>query len=75
MTSASTGRARTVVGAVAVAAATVLIRFPWLGHDTAKTVDPLTGHASGPYAAWQVAGCLLSLAVVLVVADLRRGRR
>jgi len=33
-------------------------------------VDPATGIASGPYEAWQVVGCVLTLLVASVVAGL-----
>lgn len=40
----------------------------WLGWDTQYRTDPVTGDVSGPYEAWQVAGCALSLLVVAVLA-------
>jgi len=33
----------------------------WLGWDQQYQRDPLTGQASGPYQAWQVIGCALTL--------------
>jgi len=67
---ASTSVARSLIGPVVVAVATVVAFFGWLGRDTTRTVDPLTGHESGPWSAGQVAGCLLTLLVVLVAAVL-----
>lgn len=40
----------------------------WMGWDTTYQVDPETGAASGPYAAWQVIGCALTLIVAGVLA-------
>ncbi len=34
----------------------------WLGWDQEYQRDPLNGQASGPYEAWQVIGCALTLA-------------
>lgn len=50
--------------AAAIAGATVAAWWLWLGWDTTYQTDPDTGVASGPYTAWQVAGCVLSLAVI-----------
>ncbi|MBB2925436.1 hypothetical protein [Cellulomonas cellasea] len=47
--------------------------FAWLGNDTTYQVDPATGVASGPYEAWQVLGCVLSLAVAVVLGTVRLG--
>jgi hypothetical protein len=44
----------------------------WLGWDQTYQRDPVTGVASGPYEPWQVVGCVLSLALVAVVAGLVR---
>jgi hypothetical protein len=53
-----------------LAAVTVGIWYGWLGWDTGYQVDS-AGHQSGPYEAWQVAGCVLSLAVVGALASMR----
>ncbi|HEY1135240.1 MAG TPA: hypothetical protein VGE77_11765 [Nocardioides sp.] len=45
--------------------------WAWLGWDDEYQVDPVTDVASGPYEAWQVAGCVVTLLVVGVVAALR----
>jgi hypothetical protein len=45
----------------------------WLGWDQAYDVDPRTGTSSGPYEAWQVVGCVLTLVVVAAVAGARDG--
>ena len=47
--------------------------FAWLAWDTTYQVDPVTGVASGPYEAWQVLGCVLSLAAVVVLGSLKLG--
>ncbi|MCA2214856.1 hypothetical protein [Jidongwangia harbinensis] len=63
-------RGRPVLGAVALAGVTVLVWWGWLGGDTTKELDPVTGNETGPYSAMQVAGCVLTLSAVLVVAVL-----
>ncbi|MBG0568696.1 hypothetical protein [Actinoplanes aureus] len=61
-----------VVGVVAVAGLSLLAWFAWLGWDQEYHVDPSTGVASGPYEVWQVAGCALSLLVLLLGALMLR---
>jgi hypothetical protein len=63
---------RALSGLLALAAATVLSWWAWLGRDTTKTLDPETGNYSGPYTTAQVAGVVLTLAALLVVAVLLR---
>jgi hypothetical protein len=58
---------RSLAGAVALAAATVLTWYLWLGRDTEYQVDA-NGVESGPYTTAQVAGCLLTLVALLVAA-------
>ncbi|MFE9692830.1 hypothetical protein [Micromonospora sp. NPDC005806] len=58
---------RTLLGGLILAAATVGAWFAWLGWESGYTVDPETGATSGPYAVWQVAGCVLTLAVIAVL--------
>ncbi|MFJ8582522.1 hypothetical protein [Micromonospora sp. NPDC093277] len=55
---------RALFGAPLLAAATVAAWWAWLGWETGYTVDPETGATSGPYAPWQVAGAVLSLALL-----------
>jgi hypothetical protein len=55
-----------------LAVATVLTWYAWLGHETGYRVDPVTGNYSGPYSTGQVAGCVLTLLVLLVAAVLLR---
>ncbi|MFU8853051.1 hypothetical protein ACNAW0_18990 [Micromonospora sp. SL1-18] len=55
---------RTLLGGLLLAAATVGTWLAWLSWNTGYRVDPETGARSGPYAVWQVAGCVLTLAVV-----------
>jgi hypothetical protein len=62
---------RSLVGAVVLAGATVFTWWAWLGRDTEYQIDA-NGVASGPYTAGQVAGCVLTLAVLLVAAVLLR---
>ena len=57
-----------VFGALGVAALAVALWVAWLGWDSEYQVDPVTGTATGPYEAWQVIGCGLSLLVLLVGA-------
>ncbi len=42
----------------------------WLAWDDTYQVDQATGVTSGPYEAWQVVGCVLSLMVLAVSAYL-----
>ena len=60
----TTTRTRTLLGGLILAVATVGTWWAWLGWDTGYTVDPETGATSGPYAPWQVVGCVLTLAVL-----------
>jgi len=69
---ASTRVARSLIGLVLVAVATVGTYFAFLGRDTTMNVDPVTGVASGPWTTAQVAGCLGTLLVVLMAAVLLR---
>ncbi|SCE87103.1 hypothetical protein GA0074695_1762 [Micromonospora viridifaciens] len=55
---------RTLLGGLLLAAATIGAWWAWLGWETGYSVNPETGEISGPYAAWQVVGCVLTLAVV-----------
>jgi hypothetical protein len=73
MTSSSAGRRRSTPwfqasGALAVAVLSALLWFAWMGWDTQYQIDPVTQVASGPYEAWQVIGCVVSLLVLLVGA-------
>ena len=56
------------IGALAVAVLSAGLWFAWLGWDTQYQVDPVTQVASGPYEAWQVIGCAVSLLVLFVGA-------
>lgn len=44
----------------------------WLGWDRQYDIDPVTGNYSGPYQAWQVVGCVLTIAVLATGAGLLR---
>lgn len=59
---------RQVFGGVCVAVLAVAAWFGWMGWDSQYQIDPVTQVASGPYEAWQVIGCVVSLLVVLVGA-------
>lgn len=63
--------AKTIGGAAAVAVLTVITWYAWLGWDTQQDVDA-AGNVSGPYQAWQVAGCGVTLLALLVGAVLLR---
>ncbi|MEU4677574.1 hypothetical protein [Micromonospora sp. NPDC023737] len=54
----------TLLGGLLLAATTVGTWLAWLSWNTGYQIDPETGAVSGPYAVWQVAGCVLTLAVV-----------
>lgn len=58
------GAQLTRLGGLLLAAATVGTWLAWLSWNTGYRIDPETGARSGPYAVWQVAGCVLTLAVV-----------
>lgn len=70
--SSSAGRRRSpllqVFGSIAIAALSALSWFAWMGWDQEYQLDPRTGVYSGPFEAWQVIGCALSLLVLLVGA-------
>jgi uncharacterized membrane protein YphA (DoxX/SURF4 family) len=63
---------RSTSGLLALAAATVFTWWAWLGRDTTMNLDPQTGVQSGPYTTAQVAGAVLTLAALLIVAVLLR---
>jgi hypothetical protein len=54
----------------AVAVGSALAWFGWMGWDNQYQQDPVTGQWSGPYEAWQVIGCALSLLALFVSAIL-----
>jgi hypothetical protein len=62
---------RSLAGAAVLAVATVVTWYAWLGHDTGYQVDA-AGNPSGPYTPAQVAGCVLTLAALLVAAVVLR---
>jgi hypothetical protein len=57
-----------LTGAVLVAVLTAAAWFGWLGWDHEYQIDPVTQHATGPYEAWQVVGCVLSLLAIALAA-------
>lgn len=63
---------RAAAGLFALAAATVVVWWAWLGRDTEMYLDPETGNYAGPYTTAQVAGAVLTLAALLVAAVLLR---
>lgn len=61
-----TGRRRTwTAGAAALS---VLAWAAWLAWDREYQFDPATSTTSGPYAEWQVVGCVLTLLAAAVLA-------
>jgi hypothetical protein len=58
---------RVILGVPVVVALTVATWWLWLGRDTEYQTDAVTGSTTGPYEAWQVVGCVLSLAAIAVV--------
>ncbi|MEV4621073.1 hypothetical protein AB0J74_20485 [Asanoa sp. NPDC049573] len=56
------------IGLTVVAVLSALSWFAWMGWDHEYQVDPVTGLQSGPFETWQVAGCALSLLMVLGTA-------
>jgi hypothetical protein len=69
MTSTKTWK-RAALGVPGLAGSTVAAWWLWLGWDNEYQIDPATGISSGPYEAWQVIGCVLSLAVIAVLGGL-----
>jgi hypothetical protein len=63
-----------LIGFVVVAALSALAWYAWLGWDTQYQIDPVTQVSSGPYEAWQVVGCVLTLLAVFVGALLAGAR-
>lgn len=61
--------ARLVVTALALALFAAAMWFAWLGWD--EEYYYVDGVAQGPYRAWQVVGCGLSISVAAVLAQLR----
>jgi hypothetical protein len=59
---------RSGLGVLGLAALTVAAWFAWLGWDTRYDIDPITHNSSGPYEAWQVVGCVLSVAAISFVS-------
>jgi hypothetical protein len=57
-----------VLGGLGVAVLSAAAWFGWMGWDTEYDVDPVTQVSSGPYEAWQVLGCGVTLLLVLVGA-------
>ncbi len=57
---------------VVLAGGAALSYAAWLGWDRQYDIDPVTGDYSGPYQAWQVVGCVVTLAVLATVAGLLR---
>ncbi|GLY05478.1 MULTISPECIES: hypothetical protein [Actinoplanes] len=55
-----------VAAAVLVALLAAATWYAWLGWDTQYDFDPVTSSYSGPYEAWQVAGCAVTLLIVLL---------
>ncbi|UZN02816.1 hypothetical protein [Cellulomonas sp. S1-8] len=76
MTSTPTApaRGRTAARVAVVAALSAACWFAWMGWDTEYQTDPGTGAVTGPYEAWQVVGCLVSLVLVTVLAVRMLGR-
>lgn len=60
-----------LLGTAALALLTAACWWAWLAWDRTYQRDPVTGTASGPYEAWQVAGCVLCLVAVTVWAATR----
>ena len=64
MSTTRTPALRLLGGAALLAVATAATWFAWLGWDDEYQVDPATGSSSGPYEAWQVVGCVVTLLVL-----------
>ncbi|WP_433305080.1 hypothetical protein ACQP2F_17105 [Actinoplanes sp. CA-030573] len=57
-----------IAGGLTVAALSAGSWWAWMGWDHVYRIDPRTDAVSGPYEAWQVVGCAVTLLVVLVAA-------
>jgi hypothetical protein len=57
-----------VVATAAVSALSAACWFTWLEWDNESHVDSLSGAVSGPYQAWQVIGCAVSLLAIAAIA-------
>lgn len=68
-----TRRKGAVLWGAGLAAAVAATYGAFLGWDQEKDLDPVTGHLSGPYQAWQVVGCGAVLAALAFETG-RRGR-
>lgn len=55
---------------IALVAVCFAAYWAWLGWDHTYQRDPATGVSSGPYEAWQVAGCVLCLAAAALAGGL-----
>ncbi|MDR6172769.1 hypothetical protein QE364_001479 [Nocardioides zeae] len=62
---------RDLAWGIAVAVLAAAAWFGWMGWDDEYQVDAATNEISGPYEAWQVIGCVLTLLVLGVVAARR----
>lgn len=58
-------------GVVLLAVASAGAWWAWLAWDTTYYTDADTGYPAGPYMAWQVIGCVLTLLVVAAIAYTR----
>ncbi|MGC4770018.1 hypothetical protein ACLQ25_13730 [Micromonospora sp. DT44] len=67
----ATRRTGALIGGLCLAVATVGVWLVWLGWDTGYAVDARTGATSGPYEAWQVIGCVLTLVLLAALAGWR----
>lgn len=67
----ATRRTRALIGGLILAVATVGVWLLWLGWDTGYEVDARTGATNGPYEAWQVIGCVLTLVLLAALAAWR----
>ncbi|MFF5054735.1 hypothetical protein ACFY1S_16305 [Micromonospora sp. NPDC000663] len=62
---------RALLGVLFLAAATVGVWLLWLSWDTGYTADAQADATSGPYAPWQVVGCVLTLVLLAALAGTR----
>ncbi|GID96336.1 hypothetical protein ACFQFC_08630 [Amorphoplanes digitatis] len=69
-----TSSIRQIAGAFVVALLSAVQWYVWMAWDTEYQTDPVTQVTSGPYEAWQVVGCGVSLLVVFVGALLLGAR-
>jgi len=61
-------RTHRIAGTVLLVVATLVAWWAWTVWDLHYDVDPVTGAVSGPWSPWQIAGSVMTVLLVVVVA-------